>query len=163
MTHHPGLEDKHDDTSKRRVLSHAASPSSERRFLMTDMMVDSSPSISASAPFRSPESLSRAVSVNVRATFTGFVALGAMVLPGGTIIVHAPVFSSEALVEISTDDTTRLLAFLLLIGAVIIVMIVVAIAAVTTTGKKMGKGDQGAYERSKSSQPGDWSKYYNKK
>ncbi len=97
------------------------------------------------------------------APFTGFVALGALVFPGGTSIVHDPVFSSEALVEISTEDTTRLPVFLLLIGAVVIVLIVVAIAAVTTTGKKAGKGDQGSYERSKSSQPGDWSKYYGKK
>jgi hypothetical protein len=97
------------------------------------------------------------------ATFTGFVTLGALVFPGGASIMYDPAFSSEALVEISTDDMTRLPVLVLLIGAVVIVLIVVAIAAVTITGKKAGKGDHGSYEKSKSSQPGDWSKYYNKK
>ncbi len=96
-------------------------------------------------------------------TFTGFVALGAMVFPGGTSIVHDPVFSSEALVDVTTEDTTGLPVFLLMIGAVVVVLIVVAVAAVATTGKKGGKGDQGSYERNKGAQPGDWSKYYNKK
>ena len=95
--------------------------------------------------------------------FTGFVALGAMVFPGGNSIIHDPVYSAEALVDVNVDSPTEIPVFLLLVGAVVIVLIVVAIAAVTTSGKKSGKGDQGTYERSKSSQPGDWSKYYNKK
>ena len=96
-------------------------------------------------------------------TFTGFVAIGAMVFPGGNSIIHDPVYTSEALVDVSTDDTTGLPVFVLLIGAVVIVLIVVTIAAVSASGKKTGKGDKGSYERNKSSQPGDWSKYYDKK
>ncbi|MEW5748315.1 MAG: hypothetical protein AB1793_05980 [Candidatus Thermoplasmatota archaeon] len=95
--------------------------------------------------------------------FTGFVALGAMVFPGGDSIIHDPVYSSEALVDVNADTTTKLPVFLLLVGAVVIVLIVVAIAAVSSSGKKPGRGDRGSYERSKGSQPGDWSKYYNKK
>lgn len=96
-------------------------------------------------------------------TFTGFIVLGAMVFPGGNSIIHDPVFSSEALVDVSVDDTTGLPVFLLLIAGVVIVLIVVAVAAVSSSGKKSGKGDKGSYERNKSSQPGDWSKYYDKK
>ncbi len=96
-------------------------------------------------------------------TFTGFVALGAMVFPGGNSISHDPVFSSEALVDVNVDDAPGLPVFLLLIAAVVIVLIVVAVAVVSSSGKKTGKGDRGSYERTKSSQPGDWSKYYDKK
>ncbi|MGD9962729.1 MAG: hypothetical protein AB7S97_02355, partial [Thermoplasmata archaeon] len=96
-------------------------------------------------------------------TFTGFVVLGAMVFPGGNSIIHDPVFSSEALVDVSVADTTEMPVFLLLIAGVVVVLIVVAVVAVSSSGKKPGKGDRGSYERTKSSQPGDWSKYYDKK
>lgn len=96
-------------------------------------------------------------------TFTGFVALGALVFPGGISIVHDPLFSSEALVDVSADDGPRLPVFLLLAAAVVIVVVVVAVAAVSSSGRKPGKGSQDAYERTRSSQPGEWSKYYDKK
>lgn len=95
--------------------------------------------------------------------FTGFVALGAMVFPGGNSIIHDPVYSSEALVDVNADTTTKLPVFLLLVGAVVIVLIGVAIAAVSSSGKKPRRGDRSSYESSKRSQPGDWSKYYSKK
>jgi len=95
--------------------------------------------------------------------FTGFVALGALVFPGGNSGVHDPVFSSEALVDVSAEDSPRLPVFLLLVAAVVIVLVVVVAAAASSSGKKTGKGDRGSYERNKGSQPGDWSRYYDKK
>lgn len=96
-------------------------------------------------------------------TFIGFVALGAMVFPGGNTITHDPVYSSEALVDVEVDSTPRLPVFLLLVGAVVVVLIVVTVATLTHSGKKPGKGDRASYERTKGSQPGEWSKYYEKK
>jgi hypothetical protein len=97
------------------------------------------------------------------APFTGFVAMGALVFPGGISIVHDPIFSSEALVDVSTDEAPRIPVFLLLVAAVVIVLVVVVAAAVSTSGKKTDKGGRRSYERNRSSQPGDWSKYYGKK
>ena len=96
-------------------------------------------------------------------SFTGFITMGAMVFPGGTNIVHDPMFSSEALVDVSTDGGLRVPVFLLLAAAVVIIVVVVVIAAVSAGGKKPGKGSQDSYERTRSSQPGEWTKYYDKK
>jgi hypothetical protein len=95
--------------------------------------------------------------------FTGFVAIGAMVFPGGSRIVHDPTYSSEALVDVTVDEKPKLPVFMLLAAAAIIVVVVIAIAAVASGGNKPGKGAQESYEKGKSSQPGDWAKYYNKK
>jgi len=72
-------------------------------------------------------------------TFEGFVALGAMVFPGGNSISHDPVFSSEALIDVSTGDKNNLSVLILLVMVVVIVVVVIAIAAVITTRKKAGK------------------------
>ena len=72
-------------------------------------------------------------------TFEGFVALGAMVFPGGNSISHDPVFSSEALIDVSTGDKNNLSVLILLVMVVVIVVVVIAIAAVIITRKKTGK------------------------
>ncbi|MCJ7562868.1 MAG: hypothetical protein MUO84_07675, partial [Thermoplasmata archaeon] len=69
-------------------------------------------------------------------TFTGFIALGAMTFPGGNSIVHDPVFSSEAVMDVSTGDKENLSAFILLVMVVAIVVIVVAVAAVMIITRK---------------------------
>jgi len=94
--------------------------------------------------------------------FVGFVALGAMTFPGGDLIVHDPTFTSEALVDVDTESTTKLPIMMLALAGAIIVIIVAAVV-MAIGGKKPGKGTQHSYEKSKSSQPGDWAKYYNKK
>ncbi|MBU1158176.1 MAG: hypothetical protein KKE24_02430 [Candidatus Thermoplasmatota archaeon] len=96
--------------------------------------------------------------------FDGFVVLGGMVFPGGDMIMHDPTFTTEALVDISSDDGgTQLPVFMLLLAGAIIVIVIAAIAVATTSGNKPRKGSRESYEKGKSSQPGDWSKYYNKK
>jgi hypothetical protein len=95
--------------------------------------------------------------------FTGFVALGAMVFPGGNRIVHDPTYSSEALVDVSVNEKPGLPVFMLLAAAAVIVVVGVAIAATMSSGRKPGKGARESYEMGRSSQPGDWNKYYDKK
>lgn len=98
-----------------------------------------------------------------RAVFAGFAVLGGMAFPGGGLIVHDPTFEAEALVDVSTESEPRIPVFLLLITAAVAVVIVAAVAAVVLSGKKPGQKVQQSYERTYSSQPGEWSKYYNKK
>lgn len=95
--------------------------------------------------------------------FVGFVALGGLIFPGGDLIVHDPTFTSEALVDVSTDGSTGLPIMLIGLAAAIIVIIVVAVVVVASDGKKPGKGVQNSFEKSKGSQSSDWAKYYNKK
>jgi len=71
-------------------------------------------------------------------TFTGFIALCAMAFPGGNSIVHDPVFSSEALVDVSPGDKSEL-SVLLLVMVVVIVLVAVAIVAIMITRKQPGK------------------------
>lgn len=94
--------------------------------------------------------------------FAGFVALTGLVFPGGDLIVHDPTFSTEALVNVG-EETTKLPSMMLLLAAAIIVIVVVAVAAASLGGKKPGAGAKNSYEKNLSSQPGAWSKYYQKK
>jgi len=94
--------------------------------------------------------------------FAGFVALTGLVFPGGDLIVHDPTFSSEALVNIGDEDSP-LPGTMLLLAAAIIVVVVVAVAAASLGGKKPGVGAKNSYEKTQSSQPGAWAKYYQKK
>lgn len=98
-----------------------------------------------------------------RAVFAGFAVLGGMAFPGGGLIYHDPTFESEALVDVSTDTEPTIPVFLLMVAAAVAIVIVAAVAAVLLSGKKPGQKVQQSYERTGSSQPGEWSKYYNKK
>ncbi|MBN1677857.1 MAG: hypothetical protein JW880_04890, partial [Candidatus Thermoplasmatota archaeon] len=97
------------------------------------------------------------------AVFAGFAVLGGMAFPGGGLIIHDPTFSSEALVDVSTESEPRIPVFLIMIAAGVAIVIVAAVVAVMLSGKKPGQKVQQSYERSTSSQPGEWAKYYNKK
>jgi hypothetical protein len=97
------------------------------------------------------------------ARFGGFAVLGAMTFPGGQLIDHDPTFSSEALVDVSTDGASAMPVGMLLIGAAAAVIIIIAILALVTMEKKPGQKMQQNYERTKGSQPGEWAKYYYKK
>ena len=52
---------------------------------------------------------------------------------------------------------------LLLIAAAVAVVIVAVVAATMLSGKRPGQKIQQSYEKTYSAQPGEWSKYYNKK
>jgi len=97
------------------------------------------------------------------AVFAGFGVLGGMAFPGGGLIVHDPTFESEALVDVSTDTRPGIPVLVLMAAAVIAIVVVVAVVAVLMSGKKPGQKVQQNYEKTSSSQPGEWSKYYNKK
>jgi hypothetical protein len=95
--------------------------------------------------------------------FVGFVALGGMSFPGGSLIIHDPTFTTDALVNV--DTTTKTLP-VFMIGLVLGVVVVIGVAVVAVSmghNKKPGQGVRNSYEKSTSSQPGAWSKYYNKK
>lgn len=98
-----------------------------------------------------------------RAVFAGFAVLGGMAFPGGGLIVHDPTFEADALVDVSTQSEPRIPVLLLLVAAAVAVVIVAVVAATMLSGKKPGQKVQHRYEKTYSSQPGEWSKYYNKK
>jgi len=96
------------------------------------------------------------------AVFMGFAVLGGITYPGGDLIVHDPTFSSEAFVI--GDGSSGLPGVLLLVAAMVaFIVVIVAVALVLTDNKKPGQKAQQNYERTVSSQPGEWAKYYNKK
>jgi len=94
--------------------------------------------------------------------FAGFAVLGGLTFPGGDMIVHDPTFSADALL-LGEDGLSRLVVFVIGIAAVLAVVIVVAIIALVLMSKKPGQKRPQTYERTLSSQPGEWAKYYNKK
>jgi len=96
------------------------------------------------------------------AMFAGFAVLSAMTFPGGNMIVHDPTFSSEALVDVEDSDP-GLGGLVLMIGIGAALIIVIAVVLVVAMGKKPGQKPQPVYEKTMSSQPGEWAKYYNKK
>jgi hypothetical protein len=99
------------------------------------------------------------------ALFGGFAVLGGIAFPGGALIVHDPTFSSEALVDLGSTTTTTFPSGLLLVGMVAVVIVLAAVIALVLMEKKPGQKNrvQQSYERTMSSQPGEWAKYYNKK
>ncbi len=97
------------------------------------------------------------------AVFAGFGVLGGISYPGGSIIVHDPTFTSEALVDVGSKTGTTFPVGLLIIGAVITTIVIIAVVLLVLMEKKPGQKVQQNYERTMSSQPGEWAKYYNKK
>jgi hypothetical protein len=96
------------------------------------------------------------------AVFGGFAVLGGISYPGGAMIVHDPTFSSEALVDVG-GTSQRAPVFLFVVGAIIAMVVAITIVAVIMMEKKPGQKARQSYERTMSSQPGEWAKYYNKK
>jgi hypothetical protein len=98
------------------------------------------------------------------AMFTGFAVLGGISFPGGGLIMHDPTFSSDALVAIGSSTTTTfpgaLFGIALIVAAVVIIAVVLL---VVMEGKKPKQRAPQTYERTLSSQPGEWAKYYQKK
>jgi len=95
--------------------------------------------------------------------FEGFVTLTGLSFPGGGLIVHDPTFSVDALVNISTGDDRNIPTVLIGIAAVIAVIVIVAIGVVAAGRNKPKQGVKNGYEKSRSSQPGEWERYYNKR
>ena len=96
-------------------------------------------------------------------TFAGFAVLGGIAFPGGAMIVHDPTFSSEALVDLGGTSDPTFPVGLLLVGAIAVVIVLVAVILLVLMDKKPGQKVQQSYEKTYSSQPGEWAKYYNKK
>jgi hypothetical protein len=95
--------------------------------------------------------------------FEGFVALTGMTFPGGSLIVHDPTFSSEALVDVSVPEERNLPTFFIGLVAVIAIAAIIAAAAIFSGKDKPKRGVKNSYEKSQGSQPGEWEKYYNRK
>jgi len=96
------------------------------------------------------------------AVFGGFAVLGGISYPGGALIVHDPTFTSEALVDVGSKNP-KPPVFIFAVGAIIAMVVAIAIVAVIMMERKPGQKVQQSYERTMSSQPGEWAKYYNKK
>jgi len=101
------------------------------------------------------------------ALFAGFAVLGGISFPGGAMIVHDPTFSSDALLDVSTSRAGLDFPWFLM-GAVLLiaVMVIIVVVALVLMEKKPGQKQQPPqqnYERTYSSQPGEWAKYYPKK
>jgi len=61
------------------------------------------------------------------------------------------------------DSDPGLGGLVLMIGIGAALIIVIAVVLVVAMGKKPGQKPQPVYEKTMSSQPGEWAKYYNKK
>ena len=96
------------------------------------------------------------------ALFHGFAVIGGISYPGGGLIVHDPTFSSEALIDVG-GKTTSFPAGILVIGLVIAVVVIVVAVVIALTEKKPGQKGPQTYERAVSSQPGEWTKFYDDK
>ncbi len=98
------------------------------------------------------------------AVFAGFGVLGGIAYPGGNLIVHDPTFASDALVDLGSKNTSVLSSGLfgvLIIAAIAVIVTVVLLVALEERKPKQ-KAPQ-TYERTLSSQPGAWAKYYQEK
>ena len=96
------------------------------------------------------------------AVFAGFGVLGGISYPGGSMIVHDPTFSADALVDVGNETNTFPVG-LLIIGALVMTIVIIAVVVIVMMEKKPGQKTQQNYEKTMSSQPGEWAKYYNKK
>ena len=107
----------------------------------------------------------RVLAVGEGATkFEGYVTLTGLTFPGGGLIVHDPTFSADALINIEVEGEVRIPAMLALGIAAIIVIIAFTVVVTARIGRKRPKqGMKNGYEKSLTSQPGEWEKYYNKK
>jgi hypothetical protein len=97
------------------------------------------------------------------ALFAGFAVLAGMSFPGGQSIVHDPTFSSEALVDLGSEAAAKPPMFIFAVGAIIAMVVAIVVVLLVLMEKKPGQKIQQSYERTMSSQPGEWAKYYNKK
>ena len=98
------------------------------------------------------------------AVFAGFAILGGIAYPGGDLIVHDPTFSSDALVDVGSSTRN------VMSGGLLGIMIIAAIAVIVTVVLLVALGERKpkqkapqTYERTLSSQPGAWAKYYQEK
>jgi len=98
------------------------------------------------------------------AVFGGFAVLGGISYPGGEMIVHDPTFSSDALVDVGSKEVARIPTALFGIALIVVTVVIVAVVLlVVMEGKKPKQRAPQTYERTLSSQPGEWAKYYQKK
>jgi hypothetical protein len=98
------------------------------------------------------------------AVFGGFAVLGGISYPGGEMIVHDPTFSSDALVDVGSKEVARIPTALFGIALLVVTVVIVAVVLlVVMEGKKPKQRAPQTYERTLSSQPGEWAKYYQKK
>lgn len=95
--------------------------------------------------------------------FEGFVTLTGLTFPGGGLIVHDPTFSADVLVDLTTSEDQKIPGMFLGMAVAIAIIIIVAIAVLVTRGEKPRKGLKDGYDRGRSSRPGEWERYYNKK
>jgi hypothetical protein len=95
--------------------------------------------------------------------FEGFVTLTGLTFPGGGLIVHDPTFSADVLVDVTVPDERNIPFLFLGMAAAMAVIVIVAIAVLATSGEKPKKGLKDGYDKSRSSRPGEWERYYNKK
>ena len=96
--------------------------------------------------------------------FGGFAVLGGIAYPAGQMIVHDPTFSSDALVDIGSKSGVTIPGALFGIALIVVTaVIVVVVLLVVLEGKKPKQRSPQTYERTFSSQPGEWAKYYEKK
>jgi hypothetical protein len=95
--------------------------------------------------------------------FEGFVALTGLTFPGGSLIVHDPTFSSEALVDVSMTEERSLPLLFIGLAVVIAVIAIIALAAISSGKDRPKRGVRNSYEKSRGSKPGEWEKYYNRK
>lgn len=105
----------------------------------------------------------RAIGMN-GAVFVGFALLGGIAYPGGEMIVHDPTFSSDALVDVGSKSVSNIPTALFGIALIVVTVVIVAVVLlVVMEGKKPKQRAPQTYERTISSQPGEWAKYYQKK
>jgi len=98
------------------------------------------------------------------AVFGGFAVLGGISYPGGEMIVHDPTFSSDALVDVGSKEVAKIPTALFGIALIVVTVVIVAVVLlVVMEGKKPKQRAPQTYERTLSSQPGEWAKYYQKK
>jgi len=98
------------------------------------------------------------------AMFGGFAVLGGISYPGGEMIVHDPTFSSDALVDVGSKEVAKIPTALFGIALIVVTVVIIAVVLlVVMEGKKPKQRAPQTYERTLSSQPGEWAKYYQKK
>ncbi len=95
--------------------------------------------------------------------FAGFAVLGGISYPGGGLIMHDPTFSSDALVDVGSSQTTKFPGAILAIALIVAAVVVITVVLVALEERKPKQKAPQTYERTFSSQPGAWAKYYEQK
>ena len=91
------------------------------------------------------------------------MTLSGLTFPGGGLIVHDPTFSADVLVDMTVPEEKNIPVLFLGIAAAMAIIVIVAIAVLVSSGEKPKKGLKDGYDRGRSSRPGEWERYYNKK